>query len=443
MNEDQIYDAVARGNFVSPSWHEVRIERFDHRLSLWVAGDVLAIGIDNPTRVTVSPRLAQQISDRLGLAPLTARIDDLIDDAADVKLSFLTQPSDPRERARQHYSPSMSDWDATVLQSSRVDSMLLGKHSLFSSGAYKCWVAARKQVIGRSPNYGGRAPWARNKCVTPGSRLVVQPRVWFHSTAHHDYSQGLRMVVDYCEVDGRAMTVRELAAHPDLWVLISDEGPIGRLSYLPTASGTVTPGSRVSIILRRGSTGQDVMMWQRVVGTDQDGVFGQDTEHRTKIWQAQRGLYHDGVVGPKTWAMAGFLFKRPQRSLPGVDPRSAACVAALRDANEAWPLRSRASDGIMGDPSHRARKSDHNLGNAVDITHDPGSGCDAGEIAKMAIHDDRVTYVIFDRRIYNRARAAEGWRPYSGSNPHTHHVHISVRVDRRDDSGKWAWSPKV
>jgi hypothetical protein len=37
-----------------------------------------------------------------------------------------------------------------------------------------------------------------------------------------------------------------------------------------------------------------------------------------------------------------------------------------------------------------------------------------------------LKYVIYNRRIWSTARAAEGWRPYSGDNPHTSHVHVSV-----------------
>jgi hypothetical protein len=118
---------------------------------------------------------------------------------------------------------------------------------------------------------------------------------------------------------------------------------------------------------------------------------------------------------------------------------SAACRQALADATKRWPNRKKASDGIMGDARHQARKSDHNLGNAVDITHDPASGCDGNVIAALAIKDARVTYVIWNKRIYSRARAAEGWRAYTGTNPHTKHCHISIRAGSRADTRPWAW----
>lgn len=118
-----------------------------------------------------------------------------------------------------------------------------------------------------------------------------------------------------------------------------------------------------------------------------------------------------------------------------------ACRQALRDATARWGSRNRASDGIMGDARHQLRPSDHNLGNAFDLTHDPANGVDCERLSRLVIDDPRVTYVIWNRQIYNRARASEGWRDYNGSNPHTHHMHVSIRAQSREDLSPWVWSP--
>lgn len=123
------------------------------------------------------------------------------------------------------------------------------------------------------------------------------------------------------------------------------------------------------------------------------------------------------------------------------DPVAPACRAAIRDANAAWPTRNKRNNGLLGDLSHQARKSDHNTGLAVDITHDPDSGCDGNVIAEAALRDLRTAYVIWNRRIANPYIQEGAWRPYAGANGHTHHVHISVREAARNDDSPWGWAP--
>ncbi len=116
------------------------------------------------------------------------------------------------------------------------------------------------------------------------------------------------------------------------------------------------------------------------------------------------------------------------------------CRQALKDATTRWPTRNRLSDGIMGDDNHKARKSDHNDGNAFDLTHDPNDGPDCHVLSKLVINDPRVTYVIWTGKIFKRRVPAEGWQPYRGRNPHNHHMHVSIRGDARDDLSPWPWS---
>lgn len=116
------------------------------------------------------------------------------------------------------------------------------------------------------------------------------------------------------------------------------------------------------------------------------------------------------------------------------------CKKALTDATARWPGRNTDSDGIMGDSAHQNRHSDHNDGNAYDLTHDPAHGVDCQVLSRQVINDARVTYVIWNHHIYNRSRAAEGWRDYNGANPHTRHMHVSIRAASRNDLAPWPWS---
>lgn len=117
---------------------------------------------------------------------------------------------------------------------------------------------------------------------------------------------------------------------------------------------------------------------------------------------------------------------------------SLACKRALTDATALCPKRSRVSDGLMGDSAHQARKSDHNDGNAYDLTHDPDSGVDCNLFAKLALLDHRTTYVIWNRQICN---VSDGqWKPYHGKNGHTHHMHVSINAAKRNDASPWPWA---
>ena len=123
----------------------------------------------------------------------------------------------------------------------------------------------------------------------------------------------------------------------------------------------------------------------------------------------------------------------------GVGP-APALLALLRQIDAAYPSRSRASDGIMADAAHiAAGKSDHITGDALDVTRDvaPGRGPDLPALADALRQDRRVSYVILDRQIANRAIQDGKWRDYAGTDPHTSHLHVSILHDRRDDASPW------
>lgn len=114
-----------------------------------------------------------------------------------------------------------------------------------------------------------------------------------------------------------------------------------------------------------------------------------------------------------------------------------AILALLQQVNAAFPSRSRASDGICGDARHQASVSDHNQGNAVDITLDAANGPDLEELARVLLQDPRCAYVIFRTRIANPDKVGGAWRPYKGANAHNHHLHLSIRAPRRNDASPW------
>lgn len=127
-----------------------------------------------------------------------------------------------------------------------------------------------------------------------------------------------------------------------------------------------------------------------------------------------------------------------------------ALVDLRNEVNTRWPGRDKSSDGTIGDAAHASRSSDHNpwvkdsagvgVVRAIDVDVD---GIDSGWLAEYLRQrgqggDRRLTgggYVILNRRITNSDFS--GWHAYTGSNPHTSHVHTSFSLTHYDDRGSW------
>lgn len=110
----------------------------------------------------------------------------------------------------------------------------------------------------------------------------------------------------------------------------------------------------------------------------------------------------------------------------------------LSQCNTFAPHRSRLSDGTIGDTAHQAEgnASDHNpwynnTVTAVDITHDPSHGMDCSKLADSLVSngDARRKYIIWNHRIFEFRGGFPGsgkWVAYTGTDPHTSHLHLSV-----------------
>lgn len=115
-------------------------------------------------------------------------------------------------------------------------------------------------------------------------------------------------------------------------------------------------------------------------------------------------------------------------------------LVALRDQlDAAYPGRQKAADGCCASAAHHQRSpnSDHEpdangFAHAYDVTTDPH--IDMQGLADRLLYDPRTKYVIWNRRI---ADARGPWRPYSGPDPHTGHLHLSIAADATHDT--WAW----
>src|SRR5690349_9195436 len=131
--------------------------------------------------------------------------------------------------------------------------------------------------------------------------------------------------------------------------------------------------------------------------------------------------------------------------MPGEWRVASSLNTLLNQINTAYPNRSKAADGSIGDAAHAASVSDHNpdargVVRARDFTHDPAHGFDAHAMADriVASRDPRIKYVISRGRIASATVSPWVWRKYTGDNPHNHHAHVSVVADSRaDNTNPW------
>jgi hypothetical protein len=127
---------------------------------------------------------------------------------------------------------------------------------------------------------------------------------------------------------------------------------------------------------------------------------------------------------------------------PVVKKATPAALAVLQQATALAPKRKKISDGLLPSAAHikASPNSDHNTGLAVDLTHDPDHDIDCKDIYKRLKQDTRVSYLIFDGRIWSKQK---GDRKYTGSNKHEKHLHISINNKFADDVRPWfPWMPQ-
>jgi len=91
-----------------------------------------------------------------------------------------------------------------------------------------------------------------------------------------------------------------------------------------------------------------------------------------------------------------------------------------------WPNRDRRTDGWYRAPS-AGKSVGHNPGarglvHAIDVDRD---GIDPSWIINHIARSGAMYYIIWDRRVWSTKTGWDGHR-YTGSNPHTDHMHIEI-----------------
>lgn len=145
------------------------------------------------------------------------------------------------------------------------------------------------------------------------------------------------------------------------------------------------------------------------------------------------------------------------------NPRPCKAALHLRDRiQDLRPDLNPAGFGILGDAAHATRSSDHNpwvhddhgigVARALDIPLKVGRGNRkaADKLRRMAKGNRLLGrkphqafgshgYIISDRRITS-AKSGWRWRPYTGPDPHTGHIHVSFGLAQARYDSHASWS---
>jgi hypothetical protein len=187
-----------------------------YTLQYYVLPDYLALGSDDDYFIMpMTPMLAQRLCNALHCSLPTRRMVDQIWQAAPLRLSPLPIP--PGDQMTT--IPVMYEHHIMVLEQ-RQDSFETHPQGTLVAGHKKDVIVSNhihnQPPPGRVVIYGWHYP--------DGS--PIQPVYSGHSETYADYSHGIRAVRDTVLINGEPANIRYILGHPDLHVLLSDDGPI-------------------------------------------------------------------------------------------------------------------------------------------------------------------------------------------------------------------------
>ena len=112
------------------------------------------------------------------------------------------------------------------------------------------------------------------------------------------------------------------------------------------------------MLLKKGSSGDDVKKLQQKLGLSADGFFGAGTEAKVKEWQTTNGLTADGIVGSGTWTK--MFGEQSEKSTTQV-------VIAKIDNLNLEGLRGHVPDAVLAQIPDTAKK--FNITNNLRLAH--------------------------------------------------------------------------
>jgi hypothetical protein len=164
-----------------------------------------------------------------------------------------------------------------------------------------------------------------------------------------------------------------------------------------------------------------------------------------------------GAAGLPAWPVPS----APIEDLPEYDgqtvcsPSTKPGMAAFQDLlHQAFPS---VGYGEVGRACGSGGQSEHKEGRALDWPVNVGNAAQASYAQQvidwLLASDSRgnryanarrlgIMYIIWNRQMFRMYRPEQGWQPYTGSSPHTDHVHYSLTRAGGDGSTSW-WAPDL
>lgn len=155
--------------------------------------------------------------------------------------------------------------------------------------------------------------------------------------------------------------------------------------------------------------------------------------YQTQIMEMETNIPYMGSTGSDNVSPDGSNYTSSSNAtIPGmerIDGINPFAISTFDDISKEF--KGVANLGYWGDKSHKKRKSDHNMGDAVDLgIKDIEMGNNIASKLVQEAADRNIKYIIFNRQIWN---PTDGWKKYTpnksnGNNPHTSHVHVSFNT---------------
>lgn len=223
--ENRIFAEITSGNIpdflrqLTPVTTTRVVNGTEYTITYHAAPDYLAVGSDEDYfLMPMTPLLAQRLANALGFTMPTRRMVDQIWQAAPLKLN--PQPIPPSDQMNTipvmfTHNTMVREQRDTHIQQHPPGTLVAGhkKDVIISNRIY---TTANSVVI-----YG----WH----YTNGN--PIQPVFAGHGETYADYSHGIRAVADSVWLNGETVHIRQIVQHPDLHVLLSDEGGIPEPYY--------------------------------------------------------------------------------------------------------------------------------------------------------------------------------------------------------------------